>query len=53
MLIKSHLYNLTVSENMNLKKIPVDHYHDPNKYSVAALARPHEKNDIQELKQSS
>ena len=28
---------------MNLKKIPVDHYHDANQYSVAALARPHEK----------
>ena len=37
---------------MNLKKIPVDHYHDANQYSVAALARPHEnKSDIQELKQ--
>ena len=43
MLIKSHLHNLTASENLNLKKIPVDHYHDANQYSVAALARPHEK----------
>ena len=42
-LIKSHLHNLTASENMNLKKIPVDHYHDANQYSVAALARPQEK----------
>ena len=39
MLIKSHLHNLTMSENMNLKKIPVDHYHEANQYSVAALAR--------------
>ena len=54
MLIKSYLHNLTASENMNLKKIPVDHYHDANQYSVAALARPHEKkSDIQELKKSS
>ena len=43
MLIKSHLHNLKASENMNLKKIPVDHYHNANQYSVAALARPQEK----------
>ena len=53
MLIKSHLHDLTSSENVNLKKIPVDHYHDANQYSVAALARKttRKKSDIQELKQ--